>query len=170
MDNVLWIAIGFVIVMAVAGAVAGLLGRGSAPTRSNLPYEKQAYFFSRAERSFYEVLRRACGSELQVFAKVGLKDLVRVRKGTEGRQAHQNRIQQKHVDFVLCTVDTLLPVLVVELDDASHGSEKSQARDGDKDAILEAAGLQVLRVPARASYNERELAEAIRSLSTPTLP
>jgi hypothetical protein len=45
------------------------------------PYAKKKYFFSVAERSFYEVLRRLVPT-YTVFAKVRLADLIYATKGT----------------------------------------------------------------------------------------
>jgi hypothetical protein len=58
-------------------------------------------------------------------------------------------VRQKHVDFLLCDREKVGPVLVIELDDASHQREDVRERDGAKDAILQAAGLPILRVTER---------------------
>lgn len=95
--------------------------------KKDLPYEKVHSILTPAERSFYEVLWAVARSEdLAVFTKVRLADLVEVRRGAGHRQALQNRIQQKHVDFVLCNTGRLAPVLVVELDDRSHQLPRRQ--------------------------------------------
>ena len=43
-------------------------------------------------------------------------------------RGNDHRINAKHVDFVLCCPATLRPLLVVELDDASHGRADRQER------------------------------------------
>lgn len=48
------------------------------------------------------------------------------------------------------------PVLALELDGASHGSEKQQHRDAVKDVAFRSAGLKLLRLPSRA-YSAAEL-------------
>ena len=65
----------------------------SASTDGPLPYTKREYFFSKAERSFYGVLKDAVGTDYALFAKVRLCDLVSVEKGTEKRQSFQNKIE-----------------------------------------------------------------------------
>ena len=127
-----------------------------------LPYRKKDYLLTAAERSFYEVLCSVLDGQLLVFAKVRLADLVYMPKGTANRQTHFNRIQSKHVDFVLCTRDKLSPVLVIELDDASHEEESRRDRDTFVDAALTAAGLPILHIPAKISYVPAELAAAIQ--------
>ncbi len=126
------------------------------------PYRRRPYLFSKAERSFYEVLLRAAPAEMKLFTKVRMADLIQVRPGVRGRRGHQNRINCKHVDFVLCTRDTLSPVLAIELDDRSHRQPERQARDRFVDQAFAAAGLPLLRIPAQYGYTASELQQMIR--------
>lgn len=144
MTQTIGLAILLVLVIVIVAVLkrAGLFPAGSAPVES-LPYRKKDYLLSRAERSFYEVLRATVQGEWAIFAKVRLLDLVWLRRGTSNAQAHRNRVQSKHVDFVFCDQRTLSPVLVVELDDASHGRPDRQRRDAFVDAVLQSAGLPV---------------------------
>jgi hypothetical protein len=155
---------------AIAGGIAGLIVRFSrarpnisrhlppviasslAPPKGDaLPYSKKKYFFSAAERSFYEILKRLAPVEHTVFAKVRLADLVYVSKGTLSWQSHFNRINRKHLDFVLCNRD-LAPVVAIELDDSSHDEEDRQSRDEFVDQVLAAAALPIVHMPAKRGY------------------
>lgn len=127
----------------------------------SLPYKKRDYLLSPAERSFYEVLCSIVDNQLHVFPKVRLADLLYLPKGTENWQAHRNRIQSKHVDFVLCDRQNIAPLLVIELDDASHASEDRRERDAFIDKALAAAALPILHVTAKRAYAPKELAELI---------
>jgi hypothetical protein len=127
----------------------------------SFPYEKVGTFLTIAERSFYGVLCQGLDSRYQIFAKVRLSDLVEVRWGTSGAQGHQNRINQKHVDFVLCTANDLTPQLVIELDDSSHSRRDRRERDAFIDAALAAAGLPILHVQAQPTYAPAELCALI---------
>lgn len=139
---------------------------GLAPTTDSaevqLPYQRKDYLLTKAERSFFGVLQNAVGNRYLIFAKVRLADLVFLPSGTEKRQSHFNRIQSKHVDFVLCDHDIVRPLLAIELDDSSHNRTDRQDRDAFVDSALSAAGLPILHVSARASYNVQELANAIQ--------
>ena len=152
-----------VIVAAVALPIILKQIAGSKPTAATaLPYRKKDYLLTAAERSFYEVLCSVLDGQLLVFPKVRLADLVWMPKGTANRQTHFNRIQSKHVDFVLCTRDKISPVLVIELDDASHEEESRRHRDTFVDAALSAAGLPILHIPAKSAYVPAELAAAVQ--------
>jgi hypothetical protein len=120
-----------------------------------------------AERSFYGVLLKAVDGETLVFAKVRLADLLWLPRDTRDRQAYHNRIIGKHLDFVLCSRDTLAPRLAIELDDSSHSRAARRERDSFVDAALSAAELPLLRVPVRRGYSPHDLGEMIRGLLTP---
>src|SRR5437667_12010546 len=113
------------------------------------PYSRRNYFFSAAERSFYEILRRLT-PEHTVFAKVRLADVVYV-KGTISRQEHLNRIDRKHLDFVVCDKN-LAPVVAIELDDAYYDHTNRSSRDEFVEQVLAAAALPIIRMPAPRPY------------------
>lgn len=125
------------------------------------PYRATRYLLSKAERSFFEVLCRAVPPGYCVFVKVRLADLVRVERSAKHRQSALNRITGKHVDFLLCDSDGITPELVVELDDSSHGRASRRNRDRLVDAVLDAAGLPILRVPAARGYHVNALKQKI---------
>jgi very-short-patch-repair endonuclease len=116
-----------------------------------------------AERSLFGVLHEAFGAKYFIFAKVRLADLVWLPKGTESRQSHQNRVQSKHLDFVICDRATVRPLVAIELDDSSHSRADRVERDVFLNEVLAAAGLPFVRIRAAASYNVRELAQQVQA-------
>ena len=161
--NGFWLLIGLLALLLVVAPVLlkNLLGNRS-PSSDGLPYKKKDYLLSAAERSFYEVLCSVVDNQLHVFPKVRLMDLVYLPKGTENWQRHKNRVISKHVDFVLCDRQNIAPVLVIELDDASHEREDRRERDTFLDKALATASLPILHVAAKRSYAPKELAELIQ--------
>ena len=85
----------------------------------SLPYGKRDHFLSAAEISFYHVLKNVLGDDIESLCKVRLGDLFYVQRPHENKAA-RNRIDRKHIDFVLCEAKTMNPVLGIELDDSSH--------------------------------------------------
>jgi hypothetical protein len=138
----------------------GIAPRG--PVAPSLPYRRKDYLLSKAERSFFGVLQQVVADQYLIFAMVRIADLVYIPRGTEKRQSHFNRIQSKHIDFVLCDKDAVRPLLAIELDDSSHKRKDRQDRDSFVDSALQAAGLPLLRVPARKAYNPDNLRQSIR--------
>lgn len=135
---------------------------------SPFPYRLVEQFASPAELNFYHVLRQVIGSELALFSKVSLGDLFYPQSGDRGQNAtYRNKIDRKHVDFLLCDPRTLRPLAGIELDDASHQREDRMARDRFVAGVFAAAGLPLVRFPVRAEYNPREIQTRLREAGLP---
>lgn len=108
-----------------------------------------------AERSFFGVLEQALEQNWYIFSKVRLEDIIQVKKGIEKKKAFglRNRIKSRHIDFILCDRQTLETVMCIELDDASHNRKDRIERDRFIDSALAAAGVPIVRIPAKASYS-----------------
>ncbi len=131
------------------------------------PFLRRKYFFSAAERSFYEVLRRAAGEQIHVFAKVRLADVVYVARGTGSWQTHFNRIQSKHIDFLLCDRQRMAPLVAIELDDSSHDANARASRDQIVDAVCKAARLPIIRITAQRAYTPESLKKILNPYKNP---
>ncbi len=90
-----------------------------------------------------------------------------VPRGTPEYQTHVNRVQSKHVDFVLCSRETLTPVLAIELNDRSHEAEDRRERDTFLERAFRSAGLPMLTVPVRREYDAAELGRQITAALRP---
>ena len=132
----------------------------TADSREQLPYRLRDHFLSAAELSFFHVLRSVVKTKYRITTKVRVSDLLFVVQRHKN-MGHANRIDRKHVDFVLCDPETMQPKLVIELDDSSHSRKDRADRDKLIDAAFTAAGLPILHVIARNKYSLRELAEQI---------
>jgi len=129
------------------GALLALLRIKPRSTSTHV-YRLRDDFLSPAESSFLRTLLAICGDGVLVCPKVNLADLVYAPR-QEGQFAAWNRINRKHLDFVLCDMDSLRPRLAIELDDKSHSRQDRRERDDFVDGVLESCGLPLLRVPAR---------------------
>lgn len=148
------------------GCLAVLFGGGTkaaAPPKAAASlYARNERFLSPAEASFLGALRLAVAEQYEIFAKVRLLDLVRV-KSEVGRQAAFNRVQSKHVDFLLCERGTYRPLVAIELDDSTHQRSDRQARDAFLEQVLEEIGLPPLRFSVTRAYDPREIARLIQA-------
>ena len=127
------------------------------------PFHLRDDFLSPAELSFFQVLRTVTGQQVVACAKVSLGDLFFAQTGDPRKnRAVANRIDRKHVDFLLCESATMRPMLGIELDDRSHERPERKARDELVDGVFAAAGLPLLRVPVRHAYAPAELVSLIQ--------
>jgi hypothetical protein len=126
-------------------------------------YRKRDFLFTYQERKFYERLVEVIGNEYQVFAKVRMADVVWLANEPVNRKYHNNQIQCKHFDFVLCDKAFLKPALVLELDDSSHDKFNRQESDEFKQQVCEMVGLPLVRVKVQQSYSGDEIGQLVRS-------
>ena len=126
-----------------------------------LPYRQRDDFLSAAELSFYRVLMLGLDGSHLVCPKVNLADIFFVARPNEN-QSYRNKIDRKHVDFLLCEPTSMKPILGVELDDASHARRDRQDRDQFVDQVFETAGLPLLRIRAAAGYSPQNIADLVR--------
>ena len=132
--------IALVAFVVVAGLVAAALRRSKDETG-----ERKWPFFAKKplsppEQVLYFRLVRALPDQI-VLAQVQLSRILGVKKG-DNYQSWLNRISQLSADFVVCAKDASV---LVELDDASHQSERRREADRRKTRALEAASLKIIR-------------------------
>lgn len=163
-----FLVVGVLAFVGLAVLKARLRGSGGGSRAVSFPYVRRAGLFSEAEARFVRVLRDAAPG-LDVFGKVRLEDVIVVQRGLsqQDRQSARNRIKSRHLDFVLVDPASTRVLLAVELDDASHASERARKADAFKNKALAAAGVPLLRVRASASYEAGDIARRVREAIDP---
>lgn len=129
---------------------------------ASLPFKLRDDFLSPAELSFYQVLSSVTGDRATICAKVNLADLFFVATGDHRKnRAIANRIDRKHVDFLLCEPKTMRPLAGIELDDKSHNRADRKTRDELVEEVFANAGLPLLRMPVKQGYARADVEELI---------
>jgi hypothetical protein len=127
-------------------------------TAIEFPYHLRDAFLSNAEISFYHVLQSVVGETSQVFSKVSLGDIFYVKSSDASKyRIYTNKIDRKHVDFLLCNPKAVRPFLGIELDDKSHQRNDRQERDQFVEQVFAAAGIPLVRVPVKHTYSLQEV-------------
>jgi very-short-patch-repair endonuclease len=165
--------LGIVVVLVVL-AVGALIWVSSNLVSSKMapaptfPYQRQTHLVSPAERSFLGVLEQAVGDQYRIMGKVRLADVIKVRFGMnrKDRQGAVNRIQSKHVDFVVCHAKDLAVKYVVELDDQSHERATRRDRDEFVDQALQAAGVPIVHFHVKRSYAVAEVQKVLEVMKS----
>ncbi len=127
------------------------------------PYHLRDDFLSPAEHNFYLVLSQAASDWAVICPKVSLGDVFYVKISDYGQWlAYTNKIDRKHVDFLLCEPRTIRPLVGIELDDKSHKREDRQKRDRFVEGVFAAAELPLVRVSVQLAYDVGELNALLR--------
>lgn len=146
--------IAIIIFFAIVAVIVALLKNKGSGAKQGYPYRINDPFLSKAELSFFHVLRQAVGDRAIVFAKVRISDVLATKKGLNNsqRQTAFNKITSKHFDFVICSNDSAKLLAAVELDDSSHNRKTQVERDAFVNKAAESASFPVLRIPAKNAY------------------
>ena len=152
------------VIIVIFGAAAFMLLEQRQDASSH-PYKAKDHLFTAAERSFLGVLDKAIGDNARVFGQVRIADILSVRNGLSNsdRQIAQNKINSKHIDYIVCDSSTLGILCAIELNDKSHEKKKRIVRDEFVESAFKAASIPLLWIKARKRYS----IEAIRSELSP---
>ena len=150
----------FVILVIIVIIVVVFSGKKSGKDKK-LPYVRKNYFLTKAEIDFFRVLEKAVENKYYVFPQVRISDLVLVKTKREDYYKYRNKIDRKSVDFILAEKENLKPLLAIELDDSSHNYKKRRARDEFVEKALRDAGLSLLRIKYKRSYDIQEILKLI---------
>lgn len=119
-------------------------------------YHLKESLLTKNEMEFYDTLKNVVKDDLIIFSMVRLADIFSIERGN-GYQASLNRINSRHVDFLLCNKDTKKPVVAIELDDRSHERSSRIKRDDFVNQLFDRAGLPLLRYPSKYRYSEDDI-------------
>jgi hypothetical protein len=129
-----------------------------AADKPEYPYSVGDHFLSPAEHSFFRVLKSVVSDSALISTKVNLGDLFYAKSSEASKyRIYTNKIDRKHVDFLLCDPNTVQPIAGIELDDRSHQRSDRQARDEFVENVFRAARLPLVRITAKHSYSTGEL-------------
>lgn len=116
------------------------------------PYKVKKSILSSAELNFYNQLKYHTNEfDVIILAKVRLADIVSVKK-IKDRIKYWNKIQAKHIDFIICTIDST-PIVGIELDDRSHKLKSAYQNDTFKNKLFEEIGISLFRIPCSSNYD-----------------
>lgn len=112
-------------------------------TRIALDWRYQAKpLLTATEASFHSLLVSLSDGRCHILCKPRLADFL---QHLDGPGAFQ-KISQKHVDFLVCRPGDWMPMLGIELDDASHNRKEVKARDMFVNAVFAQTGIPLVRI------------------------
>jgi hypothetical protein len=128
---------------------------------------KKVEFLSPVEKDFLKALDSAMGSKYRIFTKVRLADIITPTAGDKSSwQTRFNRINAKHVDFLLCGIVNGEPVCAIELDDRTHLANSRVERDDFLNHALQSAGIPIARFQVSRNYSGVEIEANIDSVTS----
>ncbi|HXH71719.1 MAG TPA: DUF2726 domain-containing protein [Mariprofundaceae bacterium] len=159
-----WIYGGIGLIVLIAVILATVLLRRKKETEMPEPVPVSSAdippLLTPPELACFNALYEVAGKEYHVMAKVSLSDIAIVKRGVDKQLLDKVSKDHHHIDFVLCTRDSIAVTCAIELQDASTiGKEVGPAQ------VLRQVGLPVFTLPRKTSYSATE----IRKLLEPFL-
>jgi hypothetical protein len=125
------------------------------------PYQRKP-FLTPAEIAYYRMLRMIFADRYLIFAQVRVVDLCEV-LDRPVNQGAVNRIDRRHVDFVLCHPRTFKPMVAIELDDSTHDRPYRRRKDAFLDEVFRVIGMKLVRQRVRLVYSHDEVAQKVEA-------
>ena len=140
MDKIiLWISI-----LVVLAFVYKILDHKLSRINYREAYQARQLLTKREHQEYLKLKQYADARGWLICPKVRLWDLIEPKRGVAKKQTLINKIQSKHVDFVL--VDQSMNVIgVLELDDKTHDRADRKDRDSFVRDALEGAGITMIQ-------------------------
>ena len=163
---IILIVIGAIVLLGLAALAATV--KGTKPANA---YTLKTSLLTEAELRFFHVLHSVTPSHLSIMAQVSTLEIFATApcNDPKKKRAAHNKINQKHVDFLLVETASCRPALIIELDDRSHQRADRAARDQFLDATCAATRLPILHIPNARTYDAQALGRQIQEqIGTPT--
>ncbi len=130
---------------------------------------KRLRILSQNETRLYNYLIQASNGRYFIAIKPSLRDVL-APESSRGRSLSR-KLDHSHIDFLLVNPLTGESMLAIELDDRTHDRDRSRERDEQKDRLLKAAQLPILRTRAGHDWaSEIESALNPTPVPAPTSP
>jgi Protein of unknown function (DUF2726) len=112
---------------------------------------------TKTEARFQAVLQSLSNGRCHLLCKPRLADFL-----DHGRDLVAfNKISQKHVDFLVCRPGDWMPMLAIELDDASHRRPEVKQRDIFVNAVFAQVGIPLVRIDVHEMTQLEQLVEKL---------
>ena len=152
-----------IVIIAIIAFISTKVTQKQDVTPTEFSYTKLDVLFTPAERSFLGVLNQAIGTDVQIFGKVRVADVITPKKGMSRSdwQKAFNKISSKHFDYLLCNKNDLSVLCAIELNDSSHNTKKRKDRDKLLEGACKSANLPLIQISAKATYNIQDIRQSI---------
>jgi very-short-patch-repair endonuclease len=134
-----------IVAVAIAAATTQKKQRPKTPETKTYHFQKKEKVMTYAEGRFFEKLTGVIGDRFIVIPQAHLSVFIDQHVKGQNWKAAFRVINGKSVDFLLVEKTTLKPIAAIELDDWSHKREDRVSRDEKVKAILDEAGVLLVR-------------------------
>jgi very-short-patch-repair endonuclease len=150
----------WVVIIVIVFAVLAKKFKGVKISGPQLPYQTKNRVMNNSEQALYINLQKTLGDSFIVLSKIRIEDFVEVKQAgldKNERWGKRNKIKSRHVDFLICDINTTKPLLAIELDGASHRNYGRVERDNFVNNLYKDIGLKVEHISVGSNFAESAL-------------
>ena len=126
-----------------------------AQARAQSPYRLREHFLSTPERALLQALQKVAAELYLICPKVALNDIFYIVRPNENVHFF-NKFFRKHVDFLLCDLETFKPAIGIELVKPVSRTERRELDQFMMELFL-SARLPLVYVQSSEHYTEKDL-------------
>lgn len=146
----------FILLACVAALAYG--ARGKRGREQSKIYSKKERYLSRPEAEFLSVLRGIVGGRYEVYAQVPLVSVI-----DKNGSAFRNELFRV-VDYLIADPANSTPLLLIELNDASHARRDRVERDRKVAEICACAGIPLIAFTFEQAKNVPEVKKTVMKM------
>lgn len=124
-------------------------------------YKSKAFVMTKPENDFFDTLTEVVGSNFYVFPQMHLSSILDHTTVGQSWKGAFSTINQKSVDYVICSKAYRQPLLAIELDDSSHDTEDREQRDANVAHMLAEAHIPLIRFRNVRSLSKEEISQRV---------
>ena len=121
-------------------------------------YEKKG-LVTNCENYFYNIIEKNFGNNYKIQVQIPLSSVIH--KNKDFPQQYQNELYRT-IDIGIFTKNTLKPLLLIEINDASHNEERRKYRDYKVRRICEEAGIKLITFYTCYPNSEQNIVNEIK--------
>jgi hypothetical protein len=123
-------------------------------------YRKKIRVMNKSERQMYKILQSVLDNKFIVLSKVRIEDFVDINQDNlpwGERQGLRGKIKSRHVDFLICEIQTTKPLMAIEVDGKSHRSLRRLERDQFVYNLYEEIGLPLVKISVGSNFTSEAM-------------
>lgn len=124
------------------------------------PFKMAFSILSKSEMKFYKVLDEVVNNQLYLICpKIRMQDILWINEYQPNKIKYLNKVNRKHIDFVICKKENMQPLFAIELDDKSHETLKRYERDLYVDNLFDSLKFPIIHITQKENYDLLEIKE-----------
>lgn len=128
-------------------------------TNDEVKYQQKESLLTNYEKYFYDIFERNFGDKYKIQTQVNLASVIT----KTNKFKYQNELY-RNIDFGFFDKETLKPLLLIEINDATHQNKNRYERDLKVRNILEQAGIKLITFYSFYDNNEDYIVHRILQL------